>query len=234
MYAEKPHILIVDDDDRIRDLLARYLTREGMLVVTAESAENAQEMLTALAFDLMVLDVMMTGQSGVELTRQLRAANETTPILLLTARGEVEERIEGLSAGADDYLVKPFEPRELLLRIQAILRRAPVPEAEVAQFRLGTWRMDLAQAEMMGEDGVKQKITPVELKLLRTLVREPERILTREELARACGVDPDERTIDVQITRLRRKLGDESKNPRYIETVRGQGYRLVAENFAPG
>lgn len=233
MYAQLPHLLVVDDDDRIRDLLSRYLTQQDYMVATARSAEDAIDLLQTLNFDLLVLDIMLPGLSGIDLTRTLRRgeAGADIPILLLTAMGETDDRINGLEAGADDYLAKPFEPRELLLRIQAILRRRPNATTARAQFSLGPWAVDLDREELRGEDGEVQKLTPVELKLIRALTRKPGTVMTREELAELCGVDPDERTIDVQITRLRRKLGDDSKDPKYIQTVRGQGYRIVIESY---
>lgn len=234
MYAQKPHLLIVDDDDRIRELLSRFLTQQDYVVATARSAEDAIGLLDVLKFDLLVLDIMLPGLSGVELTQKLRAQKTDLPILLLTAMGEIDDRIKGLEAGADDYLAKPFEPRELALRIQAILRRRPDPVTERTQFRLGNWAIDLSREEMTGPDGDTQKLTPVEMKLLRALAKNPGTLMSREELATLCGVDPDERTIDVQITRLRRKLGDDSKDPKHIQTVRGQGYQLVVDGYEIG
>jgi two-component system, OmpR family, phosphate regulon response regulator OmpR len=233
MYAQWPHLLVVDDDDRIRDLLSRYLTGAEYVVATARSAEDASELLQALKFDLLVVDIMLPGLSGVDMTRTLRRAetNSDVPVLLLTAMGDTQDRINGLEAGADDYLAKPFEPRELLLRIQAILRRRPSATTTRPQFSLGPWAIDLDREELRGEDGLSQKLTPVELKLIRALTQKPGTVMSRDELAALCGVDPDERTIDVQITRLRRKLGDDSKDPKYIETVRGQGYRIIIESY---
>jgi two-component system, OmpR family, phosphate regulon response regulator OmpR len=230
-FADKQHVLVIDDDDRIRDLLARYLNQHDFVVATARSAEDARDVLATLKFDLLVLDVMMPGQSGVELTKALRAEGVDIPILLLTAMGEADDRIKGLESGADDYLTKPFEPRELLLRVQAILRRRPDIATGRAQFRLGSWNIDLAQEQMVGSDNEVLKLTQVELKLLRALSKTPGAVMSREELAIACGVSPDERTIDVQMTRLRRKLGDDSRDPIYIQTVRGQGYRLVMDSY---
>jgi len=233
MYAEKPHILVLDDDDRIRDLLARYLTGEGAVVVTASRAEEVPDLISRLQFDMLVFDVMLPGQTGVDLTRSLRAAGCDLPILLLTAMGEADDRINGLEAGADDYLVKPFEPRELQLRINAILRRRPEMSTSPSRFSLGEWLVDLEAGELSANGNqTVQKLTPVELRLMRALSSKPGAIMPRDELATLCGVDPDERTIDVQITRLRRKLGDESKDARYILTVRGQGYQLNLDSFS--
>lgn len=228
-FAEKPHILIVDDDDRIRDLLARFLTGAGYVVMGAASAAAAADMMKALEVDVIVLDIMMPGMTGVEWTRALRAAGDRTPILLLTAMGDVEDRIKGLEAGADDYLGKPFEPRELQLRIDAILRRVPDRDGTPTRFSLGPWGIDFTREELVGPDGAPQKLTGVEIKLLRALVDHVGRVIRRDDLARLCGVNPDERTIDVQITRLRRKLDDDPKQPKYIATVRGQGYQMLAD-----
>lgn len=230
-FAEKPHLLIVDDDDRIRDLLLRYLAQAGYVVAAAASADQADATLTVLDVDLIVLDVMMPGKTGVELARDLRARGVETPILLLTAMGEVDDRIKGLESGADDYLTKPFEPRELQLRIEAILRRRPKPDTRKSRFKLGPWTIDLDREEMSGTDGANQKLTSVEIKLLRALAARVGEVVAREELALACGVNPDERTIDVQITRLRRKLNDDPREPKFINTVRGQGYELMASAF---
>lgn len=231
-YAEKPHLLVVDDDDRIRTLLLRYLTQTGYVVVAVESATAAENMLAALEFDMIVLDVMMPGKTGVEFARDLRAGGVTIPILLLTAMGEVDDRIKGLEAGADDYLGKPFEPRELQLRIEAILRRRPKPDTRKARFKLGPWQIDLDREEMMGADQSPQKLTLVEMKLIRALAAHAGQVIAREDLALACGVNPDERTIDVQITRLRRKLNDDPREPQFILTVRGQGYQLMTDQLA--
>lgn len=234
IFAEKPHLLVVDDDDRIRTLLFRYLTQTGSVVATASSAEDARAVLAALSVDLIVLDIMMPGMNGVELTRDLRAAGVKTPILLLTAMGEVTDRIAGLEAGADDYLTKPFEPRELDLRIGAILRRVPAARAAATRFRLGPWEIDLEREEMadVQEGGLPQKLTMVEIKLLRALQGAAGQVMGREALATACGVNPDERTIDVQMTRLRRKLNDDPRTPRFIATVRGQGYQMMVQEYS--
>lgn len=233
-FAAKPHILVVDDDDRIRDLLTRYLTGAGYMVMAASDAQGARDVLATVEADLIVLDVMMPGMSGVELTRALRGDGNKIPILLLTAMGEVDDRIKGLEAGADDYLGKPFEPRELQLRIDAILRRAPDVAATMTRFGLGEWQIDLDAEELSSTGTDTQKLTPVERKLLKALVARAGDVIRRDDLARACGVNPDERTIDVQVTRLRRKLNDDPKQPRFIETVRGQGYQLKIDALRVG
>lgn len=223
------HLLIVDDDERIRGLLQKFLMRSGFLVSVARDAAQARRILGGLEFDLIVMDVMMPGEDGVTLTRDLRK-RMPTPILLLTARGETANRIEGLEAGADDYLVKPFEPKELLLRINAILRRVPqVKAAEpVRQFlHLGDVRYDLDRGEMWrGEAPVR--LTATEATLMRIFAAAPGVAISRERLVADQGsVDAaQERAVDVQITRLRRKIEDDPKAPRYLQTVRGEGYML--------
>lgn len=224
------HLLIVDDDPRLAALLARYLVQEGFRVSTADSAAEARRQLALVACDLIVLDVMMPGEDGLGLTRSLRRPDDP-PILLLTARGDPDDRIAGLEAGAQDYLPKPFEPRELLLRIRTILRRAapaqtPVrPDADEAPgIALGPWRLDLRRGELhRGDEAVR--LTTGELTLLRVLVERAGEPVGRHELAEATG-QAQERTIDVQVTRLRRKIEDDPKAPRHLQTVRGKGYVL--------
>jgi two-component system phosphate regulon response regulator OmpR len=229
--ALAPHILVVDDDTRLRGLLARYLGEQGFIVTTARHAADARAKLQHLSFDLMVLDVMMPGESGFDFTRALRSNDVSVsplPILLLTAKGETGDRIEGLEAGADDYLLKPFEPRELLLRINAILRRAPKPESRVqTTLRLGAWVYDPARDELRSENEITA-LTGMEAALMRALASIPGQVLTREALAEksAAGQAINDRTIDVQVTRLRRKIEADAKNPRYLVTVRGEGYSL--------
>ena len=223
------HLLIVDDDERIRGLLQKFLMRNGFLVSVARDAAQARRILAGLDFDLLVLDVMMPGEDGLTLTRDLRK-RVATPILLLTARGEASNRIEGLEAGADDYLVKPFEPKELLLRINAILRRVPQVKAvePVRQvIHLGPVRYDLDRGEMWrGEAPVR--LTATEAALMRIFAAQPGVAISREKLVgeAARGDVAQERAVDVQITRLRRKIEDDPKAPRYLQTVRGEGYML--------
>jgi two-component system, OmpR family, phosphate regulon response regulator OmpR len=229
MTVNDAHLLIVDDDERIRGLLQKFLMRSGFLVSVARDAAQARRILAGLEFDMIVMDVMMPGEDGVTLTRDLRK-RLATPILLLTARGETANRIEGLEAGADDYLVKPFEPKELLLRINAILRR--VPQAKAAEpvrqiIHLGTVRYDRDRGEMWrGEAPVR--LTATEAQLMRIFAAEPGAAISRDRLAgEAVRGDPaQERAVDVQITRLRRKIEDDPKAPRYLQTVRGEGYML--------
>ncbi|WP_135450095.1 MULTISPECIES: response regulator [Tabrizicola] len=223
------HLLIVDDDERIRGLLQKFLIRNGFLVSVAKDAAQARRILAGLEFDLIVMDVMMPGEDGVSLTRDLRR-KITTPILLLTARGETANRIEGLEAGADDYLVKPFEPKELLLRINAILRRVPQvkPAEPVRQvLQLGSVRYDVDRGELWrGETPVR--LTATEAALMRIFAAQPGVPLSRDKLVSeaARGDAAQERAVDVQITRLRRKIEDDPKAPRYLQTVRGEGYML--------
>ncbi|WP_333814288.1 response regulator [Tabrizicola sp.] len=229
MMVPDAHLLIVDDDERIRGLLQKFLMRNGFLVSVARDASQARKILAGLEFDMIVMDVMMPGEDGVTLTRELRK-RMSTPILLLTARGETANRIEGLEAGADDYLVKPFEPKELLLRINAILRR--VPTARVAEpvrqvIHLGAVRYDLDRGEMWrGEAPVR--LTATEAQLMRIFAAAPGVALSREKLVSEAGGEEaaQERAVDVQITRLRRKIEDDPKAPRYLQTVRGEGYML--------
>jgi len=224
-----PHLLIVDDDERIRGLLQKFLVRSGFLVSVARDAAQARRILAGLEFDMIVLDVMMPGEDGVSLTRDLRKGMGT-PILLLTARGETANRIEGLEAGADDYLVKPFEPKELLLRINAILRRVPqVKAAEPVRqiIHLGAVRYDLDRGEMWRGD-IPVRLTATEAQLMRIFAAAPGVALSRDRLVgdNSSFDAAQERAVDVQITRLRRKIESDPKSPRYLQTVRGEGYML--------
>jgi two-component system, OmpR family, phosphate regulon response regulator OmpR len=222
--SENAHILVVDDDARLRDLLRQFLSRHGYHVTTAGHAEAAGEKLGAITFDILVLDVMMPGENGVEFARRLRQSS-TVPILLLTAMGETHDRIAGLAAGADDYLVKPFEPDELLLRVRAILRRAPPPASGPAEVRFGEFRFDIAHAVLFQND-TQVRLTAAEASLLAVLAARPGLAISREELLRQSSISGSDRTIDVQVTRLRRKIETDPKLPRYLQTVRGSGYLL--------
>ncbi len=227
------HLLIVDDDERIRGLLKKFLVRHGFLVSAAKDAAHARRLLGGLDFDLIVLDVMMPGEDGISLTRALRE-DLATPILLLTAKGETEDRIRGLEAGADDYLSKPFEPKELLLRINAVLRRVPAP-AEGGegpkQLKLGQVRYDVERGEMWrGEELIR--LTATEAQLMRIFAAQPGEAVSRAKLVEDLGRDrgqAQERAVDVQITRLRRKIEADPKQPRYLQTVRGAGYMLAPD-----
>jgi two-component system phosphate regulon response regulator OmpR len=233
MSDKDAHLLIVDDDERIRGLLQKFLIRNGFLVSAARDAAHARRILAGLDFDLIVLDVMMPGEDGVSLTRGIRETSQT-PILLLTARAETEDRIAGLEAGADDYLAKPFEPKELLLRINAILRRMPeTAEKDAAPkvITLGPIRYDMERGEMwQGEDLVR--LTSTEAQLMRIFSARPGEALSRAQLVEDLGRDKgqaQERAVDVQITRLRRKIETDPKQPRYLQTVRGAGYMLAPD-----
>jgi two-component system phosphate regulon response regulator OmpR len=227
------HVLVVDDDGRIRDLLKRFLTRNGYLVTGARDAAHASRLLESLSFDLLVVDVMMPGEDGFAFTRRIRERLRT-PVLLLTARGETGDRIEGLEAGADDYLAKPFEPRELLLRIAAILRRSappPLPDAAPKTLMLGEARFDILRGELRrGDEAIR--LTSTEQALMRVFSRHPNEAITRARLAEELGGsagEVQERAVDVQITRLRRKIETDPRAPRYLQTVRGSGYMLTPD-----
>ena len=236
MSVDAPHILVVDDDERLRDLLKRYLQRNGYVVSVARDADHARRLLTMLAFDLLVVDVMMPGEDGLSFTAAVRDEVDA-PVLLLTARGGAEDRISGLEAGADDYLPKPYEPRELLLRIAAILRRSAEPAPALAgsdpprTLSLGSCRYDLNRGELWrGDQPVK--LTTAESAMMRALAREPNEAISRTRLLEEIGGGESvaqERAIDVQVTRLRRKIEENPKSPRYLQTVRGAGYLLAPD-----
>ena len=226
------HILVVDDDKRIRDLVCRYLRQHDFIVCPAENAAIAQHLLEAMQFDAIVLDVMMPGESGLDLTEKLRKDNQI-PILLLTALGEVGDRITGLETGADDYLAKPFEPRELVLRLKSLLKRSQADNTDHnAPFRVGQWVFHPESSGLRHKDTDEPlKLTTVEENLLMALAKERGQVVSREALAGSCGVDAGERTIDVQVTRLRRKIEEDTKNPLYLQTVRGKGYILRVQDI---
>jgi two-component system phosphate regulon response regulator OmpR len=223
------HILVVEDDPRLRERLARYLTGEGFRVTSAGDSAEARTQLRVINPDLMVLDVMMPGESGLDLTQALRqTGGETLPILLLTARGAPEDRIAGFEAGADDYLGKPFEPRELVLRIRALLRRAPPAAVETppGPVQIGDAEFDVERGELRDASG-PIRLTGGEAALLTALARKCNEVLSREEIAEALGMDDSgERAIDVQVVRLRRKIEADPREPRFLHTVRGRGYIL--------
>jgi two-component system phosphate regulon response regulator OmpR len=224
------HLLIVDDDDRIRELLKAYLARAGFRVSAANGGAAARKLLAALDFDLAVVDVMMPGEDGLTFTRWLRdqrSAAGRTPVLMLTARGEAGDRIEGLKAGVDDYLAKPFEPEELLLRIGAILRRSQDRPLAIGPLSLGRCQFDPDRGELTCE-GDPVHLTEAEVFLMRELARTPHEPVDRLALGRGAS-DPSGRAVDVQVTRLRRKIEDDAKAPRYLQTVRGVGYRLAPD-----
>ena len=215
------HILVVDDDDRLRDLLQRYLSEYGFRVSTAGSAAEARIALSGLSFDLLVLDRMMPGESGLDLTQDIRRTGNQ-PILLLTAMGEAEDRIAGLEVGADDYLAKPFEPRELVLRIEAILRRGGPKAEDLAEVSFGSCRFDIERGEL-SRDGAAVRLTSGEMEMLRLFARSPGVTIGRAALLAQSDAG-NVRAVDVQITRLRRKIEDDPKEPRHLCTVWGQGY----------
>lgn len=222
----RPHVLVVDDDKRIRELLGRYLQQNEFLVTEADNAAAARNLLSIMSFDALVLDIMMPGEDGLSLTTSLKGDGFQTPVLLLTAKGETESRIAGFEAGADDYLPKPFEPRELVLRLNAILRRAataPAKTESTASF--DGWVYDAARTMLVKGDET-QLLTRAEATLMQIFMQKPGQIFSRQDLAALAGLEGEERTIDVQITRLRRKIEANSKKPRYLQTIRGEGYVL--------
>jgi two-component system phosphate regulon response regulator OmpR len=225
--------MIVDDDERIRVLLQKFLIRHGFLVTAARDAAHARRILTGLDFDMLILDVMMPQEDGLSLCRSIRETSQT-PILLLTAKGETSNRIEGLEAGADDYLPKPFEPKELLLRINAILRRMPEIPAENSVpkiINLGNISYDLERGEMW-QGGDLVRLTATEMQLMKIFSAKSGQPISRNKLVEDLGRDrgqAQERAVDVQITRLRRKIETDPKQPRYLQTVRGAGYMLAPD-----
>jgi two-component system, OmpR family, phosphate regulon response regulator OmpR len=231
--ALRPHLLVVDDDDRLRELLRRYLSEQGLIVSTASNAVEARDLFQNLSCDLIVLDVMMPGETGINLIKSMknskRSAHRNLPVLLLTAKGESEDRIEGLESGADDYLPKPFEPRELLLRINAILRRSKKVIEKKSIIKLGKLIYDSAREELQNENGETLRLTDMEAGLMNVLAVEAGAVVGRELLAESSKSTVNDRTIDVQITRLRRKIEEDAKNPRYLITVRGEGYMLLPD-----
>jgi len=225
-YESAAHILVVDDDDRIRALLKQYLSENGFRTSTAANAKQARTLMGSVDFDLLILDVMMPGESGFDLTQKVRAASNV-PILLLTARGLPEDRIEGLERGADDYLSKPFEPRELLLRASALLRRARPAALNSQELSFGACTFSVGRGELR-RDGELIKLTASETALLRALARKPGEAISRQALAEQTSTAM-ERSIDVQVTRLRKKIEDDARTPIYLQTVRGVGYALFSD-----
>ena len=218
----EPHLLVVDDDARLRELLRRYLSDSGFRVTAAADASEARSNLASFAFDLVVLDVMMPGESGLELTRALRADGRI-PVLLLTAMAEPEDRINGLEQGADDYLSKPFEPRELVLRVRNLLQRRPATDVASKDIRFGGCRFDVVRGELY-RGGDLVHLTAAEAGLLSMLAQKAGQAVSREELS--ISLSGNVRNVDVQMTRLRRKIERDQRFPRYLQTVRGTGYVL--------
>lgn len=232
MEADLPHILVVDDDQRLRELLRKYLSENGYIVLTAEHAQDARAKLALLAFDLIVLDLMMPGESGLDFAKGFRTTSNV-PILMLTAMGETEDRIRGLEAGADDYLTKPFEPRELLLRVNAILKRTPKPveqDSGPREITMGAVCFDVVRG-VLSIDGAPQRLTSQEVQLLKVLAERPGQTFSRDDLMERTGgmQSGGGRSVDVQVTRLRRKIEPDPKLPRYLQTVRGKGYVLLPD-----
>ena len=228
MDCEIKHILVVDDDTRLRSLLQRFLRESGFYASTAKSATEARHLMEQYKFDLLIMDIMMPEESGLEFLAKLRRDNNI-PVIMLTAMGETEDRISGLENGADDYLPKPFEPKELVLRIKSILRRTPVEKPEAGEFlNLGLCTYNLQTKELLTKQGEIIHITPVEQALLSVLGTKSGQVFSREKLAEVLGAGQSPRSIDVQITRLRKKIEPDTKNPRYLQTVRGKGYMLLS------
>lgn len=225
MENSKTHILIVDDDNRIRDLLKEFLNENKYIVSTSENAENAKIKLLQFKFDLIVLDVMMPGQNGYELTKEIKK-KDNIPIILLTAKGEVENRIKGLELGADDYIGKPFEPKELLLRIKNIINKKNKIDLNI-KYSVGNAKIDLNKMSIYLEEKYK-KINLSEKKVLIEMLANPGTIYSRSEIGKISGIS-QERSIDVMITRLRQKIESNPKNPKYLQTIRGSGYVLWIE-----
>ena len=221
--SDTAHVLVVDDDRRLRELLKRYLAENGFIVTVAASAAEARAQMASFDVDLVVLDVMMPEEDGISLTRSIRTS-QNVPILLLTARGSPGDRIKGLEAGADDYMAKPFEPRELVLRMHAILRRTPRPLVSDT-LQLGPLVFHTDREELL-DNGQSVRLTQAEIMLLKTLAANPGRTMSREMLVVRTGIDGGERTVDVQVTRLRRKIEADPRDPRYLLTIRGEGYML--------
>lgn len=229
MSEADKHILVVDDDTRLRSLLQRYLREQNFLVSAAKDVAEAEKLLGTYVFDLLILDVMMPKVSGTDFLKSLRQANNNVPVILLTAMGDAPDRINGLELGADDYVPKPFEPKELVLRINNILKRAAALKEQSVKLSFHGIVYDLEKGELKAADGKIIHITPVERILLNILGKNSGEVHTREELAVLLGGAENLRTVDVQITRLRKKIETDTKNPRYLQTVRGKGYMLISE-----
>lgn len=228
MVDEKKHILVVDDDTRLRALLGRFLREQNFAVSLASSADEADMFLMQYRFALIVLDVMMPGKNGFEFLKTLREESNV-PVLMLTAMGETDDRIYGFEQGADDYLPKPFEPKELILRIKSILKRTPSKDLASTVLNFGHIVYDMSKKELKLLSGEVVHITNVEQQLLTVLGQKAGQIYTREKLADLLGAGSNPRSIDVQITRLRKKIETDSKNPRYLQTIRGKGYMLLPQ-----
>ena len=220
------HILVVDDDNRIRDLVKQYLEGNNFLVTTAINSQEAKKKLKIIKFDIMILDIMMPGQSGLSLTKDIKKENSNSPIILLTAKDDVKDRIKGLEYGADDYLIKPFEPKELLLRIKNILNKSK-PKILTEEIYIGKSIVNLNKLNIKINNETR-KINPKEKKVLETMLEYPGKIFSRDDIGKVINISK-ERTIDVIITRLRQKIESNPKNPKYLQTIRGVGYVLWIE-----
>ena len=225
--SEHPHILIVDDDKRIRELLRSYLMENGYLISLAASAAEARERMRGLAFDLIILDVMMPGETGLSLVASLRSEKSSTPVLMLSALADSSDRISGLQSGSDDYLAKPFEPQELLLRLQSLLRRAAPQVEALREVNFGDCQFNLVNGELL-RGGVAVKLTSREKDILRILAQKAGHSFSRLQLAQS-GSEDSARSVDVQINRLRQKLEMDSGNPKFLQTIRGAGYTLFID-----
>ena len=229
MISDSAHILVIDDDDRLRELLQKYLSENRFRVTAAENSNDARAKMKNISFDLLILDLMMPGEFGLEFAKSIRSRNDFSrdvPILILTAMGETEHRISGLEVGGDDYMIKPFEPRELLLRVQSILRRTTKEDKLLpTESNLGAMIFDLDREELRQGDKIIW-LTSGESKLLKMLAERPGTVFSREDLSNQLSLDSGERAIDVQVNRLRQKIETDPKSPRYLQTVRGRGYIL--------
>ncbi len=226
--SEKRHILVIDDDERLIKLLQKFLRENGFFVSTASSADEARKRLSEFSFDMLIVDIMMPGESGLSFTKHLRETSQI-PIIMLTAMGETEDRINGLSLGVDDYISKPFEPRELILRINAVLKRIQKEKSiALSELKLGECLYNVAKKELT-RLGSKVHLTPAEETLLAILAESPGKLFSRESLGEKIGSTQNLRTVDVQVTRLRKKIEPDTKIPRYIQTIRGKGYKILPD-----
>lgn len=231
LLAERPHILVVDDDERIRSLLVRYLEREDYIISAAADAREARNVLQVSLYDLAVVDIMMPGEDGLSLSKFIKQTTDTM-VILLTAKGEIPERIEGFEAGADDYVVKPFDPKELVMRIEAVLRRAGLTQknaSAVKSIRMGELEFT-AGADHIDHAGQKIPLTQTESQLLAALSKKQGVPISREMLGQAVGLIGNDRAIDVQVTRLRKKIEPDASQPQYLQTIRGKGYCLKGDS----
>ena len=229
MSEKQKHILVVDDDTRLRSFLQRYLREQGFLVSAAKDVAEAKTFLEIYVFDLLIVDIMMPKVTGTEFLQDIRSQNNIVPVILLTAMGESQDRIGGLEIGADDYICKPFEPKELVLRINNILRRTAFAKEKQSKLNFKDIYYDLDKGELLDKNGKTIHITPVERSLLNLLGKKTGEVYSREKLGEILGINENLRTVDVQITRLRKKIEVDTKNPRYLQTIRGKGYMLISE-----